>query len=261
MVKNKKRGEEMKKAYKIYVLYLLILSFIVITFSFSPNSNTPDTTVNATIDNKIVYLTFDDGPSENTTLILDILDRYDITATFFVVGPSTSYKNKLLNEIISKGHALAIHSYSHNYSQIYSNKQSYIIDFDECKNWITEVTGTSPNMYRFPGGSSTTIPDKETVKSIIIDLKLSNYYHVDWNVDSYDSHYNEDFEKIINNTINCIKNNESKNILTQTILFHDSSKKIATVNALPYIIEYLLSKGYIFKSIDSINNLIQHVKA
>ena len=216
--------------------------------------------INATTNNKIAYLTFDDGPSENTKTILNILKIYQIKATFFVVGPSYKQKDNLLNEIIENGHEIALHSYTHEYSKIYKSSTDYINDFYDCLNWIKNTTNITPNLYRFPGGSSTTITNKAMIEQIIKELYQQGYQHVDWNVDSFDSHYNQDTNKIINSTLNCIKINESNKIYTQTILMHDNSKKIATPNALIKIIEYLLSKGYQFKSLNQNSYLSQHVK-
>jgi len=252
----------MKRIHTIYVSIILILSFFIILinlFSFDQIENTLPVSTSIETE-KIAYLTFDDGPSENTTKILDILDKYEIRATFFVVGPSYKLKNDLLKEIVNHGHSIAIHSYSHEYSNIYKNTQSYLQDFYECLDWIKLNTGTTPLLYRFPGGSSTTITSKSTIQDIITNLYNKGYKHVDWNVDSFDSHYNNDSLSIINNTLNCIKINETNNIYYQTILMHDNTKKIATLDSLPIIIEKLLSKGYQFKSLTNNSNLIQHIK-
>ena len=215
---------------------------------------------NITNKNKTIYLTFDDGPSDNTKKILDILDKYDISATFFVVGPSYKLKNELLIEIVNKGHNLAIHSYNHDYKTIYQNESNYLDDFYNCYKWIKDITNIEPHLYRFPGGSSTTIAKKETIQSIITTLENKDYYHVDWNVDSFDSHYNTDTQAIIEATLNEIKKNESNNIYSQTILLHDNSKKTATIKALPNIIENCLSNGYQFKTLTTDSKLIQHIK-
>ena len=209
---------------------------------------------------KIVYLTFDDGPSEHTQKILDILEKYEVQATFFVVGPSYKLKNDLLKIINDNGHAIAIHSYTHQYSTIYENETTFINDFNECVTWINNVIGITPTLYRFPGGSSTTIASKAQIESIITTLGTKGYIHVDWNVDSYDSHYNTDSNAIIKSTINCIKINEANNMYIQTILMHDTKKKEGTIEALPSIIEYCLSKGYQFRIMNENSKLIQHVK-
>lgn len=253
----------MKRIHNIYLSLILLISFFIISFNYllvpKQIETMPVINSNSTIQ-KIAYLTFDDGPSENTNKILDILDKYEIQATFFVVGPSYKLKNDLLKETIERGHAIAIHSYNHEYSKIYADENSYMKDFYDCLNWIKKYTETNPALYRFPGGSSTTITNKDKIQSIINTLYLEGFEHVDWNVDSFDSHYNNDTNAIIVNTLNCIKINENNGIYAQTILMHDNTKKVGTIAALPTIIENCLSKGYQFKVLTSNSKLIQHVK-
>ncbi len=253
----------MKRIHLFYISIILLFSFLIISlyFFFTPKTDNEMPVLSTNIDKeKIVYLTFDDGPSENSEQILDILEKYEIQATFFVVGPSYKLKNDLLKSINNKGHKIAIHSYSHKYSTIYENEQSFINDFFECANWIKKTINIEPTLYRFPGGSSTTITSKNQIQSIIKILDNQGYTHVDWNVDSFDSHYNNDYDEIIKSTINYIKLNESNNIYNQIILMHDNKKKEATIKALPYVIEYCLSKGYKFKILNEESYLIQHVK-
>lgn len=251
-----------KKSHTIYISFLLLMSFfiIIIGHSYYPLKNIKTYPASFNYKEKIAYLTFDDGPSENTIKILDILDKYEIQATFFVVGPSYKLKNDLLKDIINRGHAIAIHSYKHEYSKIYQDVNSYLDDFYKCLNWITQNTDITPTIYRFPGGSSTTITSKENIEAIITSLNEKGYVHVDWNVDSYDSHYNDDVSAIVNATLNNIKINEFNKNYHQTILMHDNTKKVATVAALPSIIENLLTKGYLFKVLDNKSKLVQHVK-
>lgn len=209
---------------------------------------------------KIAYLTFDDGPSLNTEKILEILDKYNIKATFFVVGPSNKTKNDLLIKIAQSGHELAIHSYEHNYNYIYSSKENYIKDFYTCLNWIKELTGITPYIYRFPGGSSNTIASKDLIKSIIKNLESQGFIHADWNIDTLDSYTKKDASKLLSNTLTSLKINENNNHYHQTILMHDDINKPATINALPSIIEKLISKGYHFKKLDKDADIIKHIK-
>ena len=251
----------MKRLNITYLFCVLITCFTIIINSIFYNQNSnKDLPISNIVTNKTIYLTFDDGPSENTIKILDILDRYEIQATFFVVGPSYKLKDDLLLEILNRGHTIAIHSYEHEYSKIYKNEEEYLKDFYKCKEWITKITGITPTLYRFPGGSSTTIANRKLIESIIVSLEKEKYYHVDWNVDSFDSHYNEDYNAIVNSTINFIKTNETNKTYNQIILMHDNTKKIATLHALPSIIEFCLSKGYVFKTLNNHTKLIQHVK-
>lgn len=251
----------MKAFHNFFISIILIFSLSIVIICNKQNSTTTSLPVSLiTKENKIIYLTFDDGPSENTIKILDILDKYEVQATFFVVGPSYKLKNDLLIEIINRGHLLAIHSYNHDYKAIYKSEADYISDFYKCYNWIKNITNTKPILYRFPGGSSTTITKKENIENIIIKLDKDGFKHVDWNVDSFDSRYNTDVNAITKITLNNIKTNEHNNIYSQTILFHDNTKKVATLEALSNVIEKCLSNGYQFKTLTHNSKLIQHVK-
>lgn len=106
---------------------------------------------------KKVYLTFDDGPSSNTDAILDILREYDVKATFFVVGKTDERSKAAYQRIVAEGHTLAMHSYSHNYSEVYASKESFINDLTSLQEYLYEVTGVWPRFYRFPGGSSNVV--------------------------------------------------------------------------------------------------------
>ena len=254
----------MKRLNIIFISIILIFSLFIVT-TYKKNSTIPNNDESSIVsstpsNNKMIYLTFDDGPSDNTIKILNLLDKYEIQATFFVVGPSYKQKNDLLLEIVNRGHKLAIHSYSHEYQKIYKSKEAYLEDFYRCYNWIKELTNISPTLYRFPGGSSTTITSKSLIEAIIIELEANGFKHVDWNVDSFDSHYNEDIDAITTTTLSTISHNENNKIYSQTILFHDNSKKKATLLALSTVIEKCLSSGYKFETLNNQSKLIQHVK-
>lgn len=252
---------------KMKTSFSLIIFLSIITVSFLSTFITKNVTdiaikVNSNIINKekIAYLTFDDGPSKNTDKLLEILDKYNIKATFFVVGPSYTQKNEYLKKIVSFGHELAIHSYEHNYDYIYYSKENYIKDFKNCVEWIKKTTGLSPTLYRFPGGSSNTIASKELIKSIINELSTSGYTHADWNVDTLDSYVKKDSNKIVSNAITSLKRNENNNNYYQTILMHDDIYKSATITALPVLIEKLISYGYQFKPLTATSHITKHVK-
>ena len=254
----------MKSKIKIIFILLIFLSIITIScFYFTEIKNNTETVGISNIEEKkekIAYLTFDDGPSKNTDKLLEILDKYNIKATFFVVGPSYTLKDEYLKKIVSSGHELAIHSYEHNYNYIYKSKENYIKDFEKCVAWIKKITGITPTLYRLPGGSSNTIADKSLIKSIIEELEKKGYIHADWNVDTLDSYVKNDSSKIIANAITALKRNENNSHYYQTILMHDDIYKSATLNALPNLIEKLISKGYHFEILTKDSHIIKHVK-
>ena len=105
----------LKKYFCFLIFTLLIISSTVHIFYLKNLKHSDSYEVNSTIiSKKIAYLTFDDGPSKNTDKILETLDKYNIKATFFVMGPSYNLKNSYLKKIVQYGHTLAIHSYEHN---------------------------------------------------------------------------------------------------------------------------------------------------
>lgn len=244
------------------IIYIsLILSTSLFYFiNLKQNTSIPSSLTIDTNTNKIAYLTIDDGPSKNTEKILKILNKYNIKATFFVVGPKCDLKDDLLKKIVSYGHALAIHSYEHNYNYIYSSKNNYLKDFYKCLEWIKEVTGITPTIYRFPGGSSNTIATKPLIKDIIKTLNSQGFTHVDWNVDTLDSYIKDESYKLTKNALTAIQKNENNHHYNQTILIHDDINKPSTINALPNLIERIIEKGYIFKILNEQSNIIQHVK-
>lgn len=252
------------KLHKNIFIITIFLSLIFSTCIFLyKNSKANNITVSNIInynEEKIAYLTIDDGPSKSTEKILKILDNYNIKATFFVIGPKCNLKDTLLKKIVESGHNLAIHSYEHNYSYIYSSKENYLKDFYNCLNWIKETTGITPKIYRFPGGSSNTIASKNLIKSIIEELEKKGFTHADWNVDTLDSYVKNEPYKIVSNAMTAIKKNENNNHYYQTILMHDDIYKPASIEALPNLIEKIIAKGYIFKTMDEKSHIIKHTK-
>ena len=166
----------------------------------------------------------------------------------------------MLKKIVQAGHQLAIHSYEHNYTYIYSSKENYLKDFYKCLEWIEKETGVSPKLYRFPGGSSNTIATKTLIKSIISELDAKGFTHADWNVDTLDSYVKSDSSKVISNALTSLKLNEANNHYYQTILLHDDIKKPATIKALPTLIEKLIAKDYHFEPLECDSHIIRHVK-
>lgn len=198
---------------------------------------------------KIVYLTFDDGPSSNTSKILDILKENNINATFFVNGSNTEYCKAIYKRITNEGNAIGNHTYSHNYRYIYRNKENFIKDFYKLQNLIKETTGVEPNILRFPGGSNNTVSHnyggKKIMKELTRHMDEKNYAYFDWNVDSTDASVPlQDKDKIIDSVLN-----NSINLNKAIVLMHDSGRKNTTVEALPEIIKELKSMGYEFRTL------------
>ncbi|MCX4305982.1 MAG: polysaccharide deacetylase [Acetatifactor sp.] len=183
-----------------------------------------------------VYLTFDDGPSTYTDDILDILDTYDVKATFFVLGKETDSAREAMKDIVDRGHTLGMHSYSHKYTEIYESVESFAEDFTKLRDYLYEVTGVKSSVYRFPGGSSNTVSSLD-MREFAEYLDEQEVRFFDWNISSGDGSSRllsvEDLVK------NCTAGIEKRG--TSVILLHDSANKSTTVEALPIIIENILA--------------------
>ncbi|MCR5093271.1 MAG: polysaccharide deacetylase [Lachnospiraceae bacterium] len=182
-----------------------------------------------------VYLTFDDGPSSSTEELLDILARYGIKATFFVVGKPESRFEETYNRIVTDGHTLAMHSYSHRYSDIYESVDAFQTDLHKLQNFLYDTTGIWCRIYRFPGGSSNTT-SATPMSELKAYLSRENITYFDWNVDAGDASGSIGAYQITDNVIRGIEN-----CRTAVVLMHDAGNKQTTVEALPGIIEAVLA--------------------
>ncbi len=207
---------------------------------------------------KFAHLTFDDGPSDNTLKLLDVLDEYNAKATFFVVykeGYDDIYK-----EIVKRGHVLANHTYSHNYRKIYSSAEAFISEVEALDNKLKEITGKEPSkILRFPGGSNTGYINEQgnIAQSIFKALESRGYNYFDWNVDSSDAtKATVDEKSIINSVLQ-----GSSNVNTAIILMHDTNMKYTTLEAMPEILEGLTAQGYIFMPLNHDSADIRFMKS
>ena len=182
-----------------------------------------------------VYLTFDDGPSAETDRILDILKEYNVKATFFVIGKTDENSVKAYQRIVEEGHTLGMHSYSHQYAQVYASREAFEDDLTSLQDYLFSITGMESTFYRFPGGSSNKV-SKIPMSDLIQCLEERNITYFDWNVSSGDESGTQlSSQTIINNVMSGI-NGTLKNYV---VLFHDSAAKKTTVDALPEILEQL----------------------
>lgn len=200
-----------------------------------------------------IYLTFDDGPSNNTSKILDILKQEDIKATFFLVNFNSSY-NPAVKRIYDEGHSIGIHSYTHNYKLIYSSVSAYFDDLNKMNDKIKTITGSDTKLLRFPGGSSNTISsfNKGIMTTLVKEVTNAGYHYFDWNVDSSDAWSARNSNDVYNNVINNLKNG------TNIVLMHDLSSNEKTVNVLEKIIKDAKEKGYTFANITMNTKEIHH---
>lgn len=204
--------------------------------------------------NKVVYLTFDDGPGAHTQQLLDILDKYNVKVTFFVTNVNSGYENMIAKEAAA-GHTVAIHSASHDYKKIYSSVDAYFADLNEMSDIIYAQTGQRPKLIRFPGGSSNTVSLKycsgimTTLTKAVTD---QGYKYFDWNVSSGDAGGTTSTEEVYQNVVNGMK---SHNV--SVVLQHDI--KGFSVNAVERIIQWGLANGYTFLPLTTSTEDVHHV--
>lgn len=205
---------------------------------------------------KRVYLTFDDGPSSNTEAILDVLKEYDVKASFFVVGKEDDASMEMYQRIVEEGHTLGMHSFSHQYSNIYQSVDSFAQDLEKLQRLLKLATGEEVKLYRFPGGSSNKVSNIG-MEEFIRYLKKRDIVYYDWNVSSGDATSQElEPEEVVQNVINDVRLYQNS-----VVLMHDGANKVNTVEALPEMIEKLKEMNADLLPITDDMKPIQHLKA
>lgn len=190
---------------------------------------------------KISYLTFDDGPSDVTPMVLDVLHKYKIPASFFVIGSQVEAYPEIVQRIAQEGHLVGNHTYSHKYRLIYASSQAFFQDLYKAEDVLSHVIGQRPKIIRAPGGTRGNFTD-----SLATKLKEKGYVFHDWNVDSRDSSAPLVSAEVIRNQV--LQQSSGKERVV--ILLHDGPGKTTLPQALPGIIEGLLQQGFVFKPID-----------
>ena len=195
----------------------------------------------------IAYLTFDDGPSSITNSVLDILKKYNVKATFFVIN-SGSYNKTTLQREVNEGHTIGLHAYDHNYAIAYKDDNSYLDGIDKLRAKVKADTGFDSHYIRFPGGSSNTISkrySKGIMSRITKTAKQRGYKYYDWNVDDDDAGRARTADDCYNNVVRELRPNRSN-----IVLMHDFGTNKKILEALPRIIEYCQKNGYTMLPID-----------
>lgn len=203
---------------------------------------------------KKVYLTFDDGPCPNTPKLLDALDRCNAKATFFVTGQFLRGQRLVdqIKEISDRGHAVAVHSYTHEFSSIYSSPEAYIEDFNKMNDVIYQALGKRSTIFRFPGGSNA-YPNRNIRSELINKVNDLGLTYYDWN--AYDGDC-DGFrgDSLINKAVEeCSCTNRS------ILLMHDMMNKSFVIDAIEEIVDSLRAEGYTFPVIDESVEPIQFV--
>ena len=185
---------------------------------------------------KKIYLTFDDSPTPNfTKWILDLLSSLNVKATFFCVGESAVKHPKIITEMISQGHEIGNHSYSHK-NAWFTSTNKYIADIEKCKSVLPKTS-----LFRPPYGKL--YPWQ--MRKIKQDYKI-----IIWNILAYD------FDKKI--TLKKIKSNVLNNVEDGSIIvFHDNKKSEKILKeSLEEILINLKEKGFVFSLFSSDTEII-----
>ena len=210
--------------------------------------NNPQETVKSIYfsNEKQIFLTFDDGPSNTVTpLILEILKQYNINATFFVLGNNVDKYPHLVKQAFENGNYIANHGYSHTYSSIYADPQNVIYEFEQTelsiKNALSNQNYNS-YLFRFPGGSSGGHYNNVKLQARHL-LTQRGIAYTNWNCLTSDSAGAKTREEMLNSLFSTAGNQNSL-----IVLMHDAQDKKVTAEVLPEIIEHYLNEGYQFKT-------------
>ncbi len=234
--------KELKNRIRYFLIFLANTLLMIFLFGENISYAFAAETVNTNeAKEKIIYLTFDDGPSYKVTdKILDILKENEVNATFFLIGNQIKGREEVVKRIYNEGHSIGLHTYTHKFNRIYCNEDKFIQEMLACQIEINNVVGISPNVIRFPGGSC-----KHLSKSYLNKLHSNNLKIYDWNMENADglnpklSPYAL-YKKAVEG---------SEKLGNITLLLHCTDMNKNTYKALPKIIKYYKAKGYQFKTI------------
>jgi peptidoglycan/xylan/chitin deacetylase (PgdA/CDA1 family) len=255
--------KKLKTKYKIMALIaaLVVLTFAAAHFIFSrktgssANKNKMRTSIQADRSakghnnfpagkaDKVVYLTIDDGPSSSITpKVLDILDKYDVRATFFLIGNNIKGNEAIVKRIYNEGDGIGLHSWTHNIKLVYSSEARFLNEMQETQDEIYKITGERPLIMRFPGGSF-----RRFNTGYIDKLHKMNYKIYDWNVSFGDGTYPHDTVKQLYDNATFVDTNK-KSII---ILMHCKPNNAASCSALPEVINFYRNHNYEFKVLNA----------
>ncbi|WP_339168440.1 polysaccharide deacetylase [Paenibacillus sp. FSL R5-0341] len=229
---------------------ILLCAFTVYAGTADASSASDSDEVSAEKNNqdKVVYLSFDDGPGNHTREVLDILRKEQVPATFFVLGEQAERYPELIRALVEDGHALGNHTFNHQYEQLYSDFKVFWKQIKQTEAVLERITGFRPDLVRAPGGTYGHFD-----QSYFDLLQLGGYTVMDWNVDSGDSkRKGVPAKEILSNSTKVPAGARSV-----IVLMHDGGAHAETVKALPGIIKYYRDHGYRFDTMKSTDQPIQ----
>lgn len=185
-------------------------------------------------EGKVVYLTFDDGPSTLTGQFLDVLKEQKVKATFFMIGKNLQNVGVQENvkRTIKEGHYIGGHSMTHDSKRLYTDGQ-FVQEMKETLSLIHSITGTNPKLVRPPYGSAPGLKNQQ-IRDQVVEAGIKVW---DWTIDSHDWELKDNSNQIIENVKKATVND------VEVVLMHE---KPQTLQALPEIIKYYKDKGYEF---------------
>lgn len=207
----------------------------------SDNQETKERTVNVINPSGTIYLTFDDGPGPHTARLLDVLAKYNVKATFFVTGTGD---DALIKREYDEGHAVGLHTLSHNYGYIYSSVDNFLADLAAVQDRVKNITGYTSNLMRFPGGSSNLISKRydggsRIMSKLVKEVEARGFTYFDWNILSGDAGETTSADVVYENVVNNLKYGGNS-----VILQHDI--KDFSVDAVERIIRFGIEHGFKF---------------
>ncbi|WP_271811556.1 polysaccharide deacetylase family protein [Clostridium beijerinckii] len=223
------------KSLKKYIPFVLIIITIINYQNLLMHKVLAD-------EKKIIYLTFDDGPAGKvTTNVLDILKQESVPATFFLIGSQIKGQEDLVKRMYDEGHALGLHSMSHNRNNLYHSNEEFLKEMLDTQQMVNSIVGIKPTILRFPFGCNNNC---YKISQSMVDLLHQNSLKIyDWNTDSGDgAHPNASPSTFIKNS----KSDKERVVL----LMHCAYMSKNSTKALPSIIKYYKDNGYEFKVID-----------
>lgn len=202
---------------------------------------------------KVVYLTFDDGPGPYTARLLNILEKYGVKATFFVTNQKPGYQH-IIGETHRRGHTIALHTLTHNYASLYSSEEAYYQDLFGIRDIVVAQTGVEPTIVRFPGGTNNTVSRKYCsgiMTALSESLSRFGYLYCDWNVSSGDAGGATTAAAVANNVISGIQRHN-----VSIVLQHDI--KSFSVEAVEDILFWGIQNGYTFLPMDETTPMVHY---
>lgn len=193
---------------------------------------------------KSIYLTFDDGPSRYTEQLLEVLERYNVKATFFVTDGANHLD--VLPTISAAGHSIGNHTANHVYKSLYESEASFLTALGKMEKIILNQTGNRPTLFRFPGGSESIdyyAPHPELARRLTFLVQEQGYRYFDWDLDSRDSAEARTARAVYRNVISGIRGRKST-----VVLQHDIKKH--SVDAVERILVWGIKNGYTFLPLD-----------